>query len=154
MDNTNLEERLIAQAKKAAELIKDELSILQYGKLCSTIIMCENYVQGVDGLSWDDVYEEIYREEENDEDCGVYILSQFIDIPDEVELFLALPIEILAYVCWLGCKAQNDYFPSDLSPIIGDKIPDFVSFLEENLTSKEDFQKAMDFANKKCVINF
>ena len=148
MDNTNLEERLIAQAKKAAELIKDELSVQQYDKLCSTIIMCENYVQGVDGLSWDDVYEEIYRDEENDEDCGIYILSQFIDIPDEVELFLALPIEILAYVCWLGCKAQNDYFPSDLSPIIGDKIPDFVSFLEENLTSKEDFQKAMDFAYK------
>lgn len=149
MDNTNLEERLIAQAKKAAELIKDELSIQQYDKLCSTIIMCENYVQGVDGLSWDDVYEEIYRDEENDEDCGIYILSQSIDIPDEVELFLALPIEILAYDCWLGCKAQNDYFPSDLSPIIGDKIPDFVSFLEENLTSKEDFQKAMDFAYKK-----
>ena len=148
MDNTNLEERLIAQAKKAAELIKDELSVQQYDKLCSTIIMCENYVQGVGGLSWDDVYEEIYRDEENGEDCGIYILSQSIDIPDEVELFLALPIEILAYVCWLGCKAQNDYFPSDLSPIIGDKIPDFVSFLEENLTSKEDFQKAMDFAYK------
>ena len=105
MDHTNLEERLIAQAKKAAELIKDEISIQLYDKLCSTIIMCQNYVQGADGLSWEDVYEEIYRDEENDEDCGIYILSQSIDNPDEVELYLAVPIEIMAYVCWLGCKA-------------------------------------------------
>ena len=82
MDNTNLEERLITQAKKAAELIKDEISIQLYDKLCSTIIMCQNYVQGADGLSWEDVYEDMYREEENDEDCGIYFLSQIIDIPE------------------------------------------------------------------------
>ena len=151
MDNTSLEERLVAQAQKAAELIKDAIPVLYYDKLHSTILMCENYVQGVDGLGWGDVYEEIYRDEENDEDCGIYILSQSIDNPDEVELYLAVPIEIMAYVCWLGCKAQNDYFPEDLELLIGDKIPDFVSFLEENLKSKEDFQKALDFANEKCV---
>ena len=149
MDNTNLEERLISQAKKAAELIKDAIPVQFYDKLCSTIIMCENYVQGADGLGWEDVYEEIYRDEENDEDCGIYILSQSIDNPDEVELYLAVPIETMAYVCWLGCKAQNDYFPEDLELVIGDKIPDFVSFLEENMTSKEDFQKVIDFANEK-----
>jgi len=95
IDNTNLEERLIIQAKKAAELIKDEISIQLYDKLCSTITMCQNYVGGETDLSWADVYEEIYREEEKDEECGIYILSQFIDISDEVELLLTLSIEIL-----------------------------------------------------------
>jgi len=33
MDNTNLEERLVTQVKKAAELIKDEISIQLYDKL-------------------------------------------------------------------------------------------------------------------------
>jgi len=149
MDNKNLEERLVTQAKKAAKLIKDEISIQHYDKLCSTIIMCQNYVQGADRLSWEDVYGEIYREEEKEEECGIYILSQSINISDEVEMLLELPIEILLYVCWLGCKAESDYFPEDLELIIGDKIPDFVAFLEKNLTSKEDFKKAMDFANKK-----
>ncbi|MDE7297451.1 MAG: hypothetical protein K2N94_01315, partial [Lachnospiraceae bacterium] len=60
----------------------------------------------------------------------------------------ALPIEILAYICWLGCKAENDYFPEDLELVIGERIPDFVAFLEENLKSKEDFEKAIDFANE------
>ena len=148
MDNKNLEERLIAQAKKAAELIKDEISTQFYDKLCSTIAMCQNYLEGADGLSWGDVYEEIYREEEDEGECGIYILSQLIDTPDEVTLLLALPIEILAYICWLGCKAENDYFPEDLELVIGERIPDFVAFLEENVKSKEDFEKAMDFANE------
>ena len=38
-DNVNLAERLITQAKKAAELIKDEISDQLYDKLCSTITM-------------------------------------------------------------------------------------------------------------------
>ncbi len=150
MDNKKLEEILVTQAKKAAELIKDEISIKLYDKLCGTIIiMCQNYVQGAAGLSWEDVYEEIYREEENDEECGIYILSQSADIPDKVELLLELPIEILLCVCWLGCKAENCYFPEDLESIIGDKIPDFVTFLEENLKSKEDFKNVMDFVCKE-----
>ena len=149
MDNTNLEERLITQAKKTAELIKDEISIQLHDKLCSTIIMCQNYVQGADGLSWEDVYEDIFREEKNDEDCGIYFSSQSIDIPEEIELLLVLPIEILLCVCWLGCKAGHGYFPEDLETLIGDKIPDFVSFLEENLPSKEDVKKATDFFNKE-----
>lgn len=149
MNNKNLQKRLVTQAKKTAELMKDEISIQLYDKLCSVMIMCQNYVQGADGLGWVDVYDEIYREEENDEECGIYISSQFTDIPDEIELLLELPIEILLCVCWLGCKAENDYFPEDLEFIIGDKIPDFAAFLEENLKSKEDFKKAIDFANNK-----
>ena len=38
-DNVNLAERLITQAKKAVELIKDEISDQLYDKLCSTITM-------------------------------------------------------------------------------------------------------------------
>lgn len=132
-DTVNLAERLIAQAKKAAELIKDEISVLCYDKLYSTITMAQNYVEGETDLSWIDVYDEIYQGEGEE---------------DEVELLMTLPIEILSYVCWLGCKAENDYFPQDLELVIGDKIPDFVSFLEENLTDKEDFKQAMDFVNK------
>lgn len=150
MDNKKLEAILVTQAKKAAEIIKDEISIQLYDKLCSTIVMCQKYVQGVDGLSWEDVYEEINREEKNDEECGIYILSLSIDIPDEVELLLDLPIEILLCICWLGCKDENDYFPEDLESIIGDKIPDFAAFLENNLKSKEDFNKALDFFKKMC----
>ena len=41
-------------------------------------------------------------------------MSQYIDIPDEA----VLPIEILSYVCWLGCKVENDYFPQDLVLVI------------------------------------
>lgn len=148
-DTVNLAERLIAQAKKAAELIKDEISVLYYDKLCSTITMCQNYVAGETGLSWVDVYGEIYQGEgEEDEEDGIYLMSQYIDIPDETALLLALPIEMLSCVCWLGCKDENDYFPQDLELIIGDKIPDFISFLEENLTGKEDFKQAIDFANR------
>lgn len=132
-DTVNLAERLIAQAKKAAELIKDEISVLCYDKLYSTITMAQNYVEGETDLSWIDVYDEIYQGEGEE---------------DEVELLMTLPIEILSYVCWLSCKAENDYFPQDLELVIGDKIPDFVSFLEENLTDKEDFKQAMDFVNK------
>lgn len=132
-DTVNLAERLIAQAKKAAELIKDEISVLCYDKLYSTITMAQNYVEGETDLSWIDVYDEIYQGEGKE---------------DEVELLMTLPIEILSYVCWLGCKAENDYFPQDLELVIGDKIPDFISFLEENLTDKEDFKQAMDFVNK------
>lgn len=148
-DTVNLAERLIAQAKKAAELIKDEISVLCYDKLYSTITMAQNYVEGETDLSWIDVYDEIYQGEgEEDEEDGIYLMSQYIDVPDEVELLMTLPIEILSYVCWLGCKAENDYFPQDLELVIGDKIPDFISFLEENLTDKEDFKQAMDFVNK------
>ena len=75
-------------------------------------------------------------------------MKYYIDTPDEVALLMALPIEILSCVCWLGCKAENDYFPQDLELVIGDKIPDFISFLEENLTGKEDFKQAIDFVNK------
>ena len=71
-----------------------------------------------------------------------------MEIPEEVALLMALPNEILAYVCWLGCKAENDFFPEDLELVIGDKIPEFISFLEENLTGKEDFKQAIDFVNK------
>ena len=68
-DSVNLAERLIAQAKKAAELIKDEISVLYFDKLCSTITICQNYVEGETDLSWADVYEEIYQGEgEEDED--------------------------------------------------------------------------------------
>ncbi len=149
MDNANLAQRLITQARKAAELIKDEISSQFYNKLCSTIIMCQDYVEGETDLSWVDVYGEIYQGEgEEDEEDGIYLMSQYIDIPDEVALLMALPIEILAYVCWLGCKAENDFFPEDLELVIGDKIPDFISFLEENLTGKEDFKQAIDFVNK------
>ncbi len=144
-DNINLAERLITQAKKAAEAIKDEISDQLYDKLCSTITMCQNYVEGETGLSWIDVYDEIYQGEgDEDEEDEISLMSQYIDTPDEV----ALPIEILSCVCWLGCKAENDYFPQDLELVIGDKIPDFISFLEENLTGKEDFKQAMDFVNK------
>lgn len=59
-DNVNLAERLIAQAKKAAELIKDDISDQFYDKLCSTIAMCQDYVEGETDLSWADVYGEIY----------------------------------------------------------------------------------------------
>lgn len=91
----------------------------------------------------------IYQGEgEEDEEDGIYLMSQYIDIPDEVALHMTLTIEILTYVCWLGCKAENDYFPQDLELVIGDKIPDFISFLEENLTGKEDFKQAIDFVNK------
>ena len=38
-DNVNLAERLITQAKKAVELIKDEISDHLYDKLCSTITL-------------------------------------------------------------------------------------------------------------------
>lgn len=148
-DNVNLAERLITQAKKAAELIKDEISVLCYEKLCSTITICQNYVKGETDLSWIDVYDEIYHGEgEEGEEDGIYLMSQYIDIPDEVALLMALPIEILSYVCWLGCKAENDYFPQDLELVIGDKIPDFLSFLEENLAGKEDFKQAIEFVNK------
>lgn len=148
-DNANLAERLITQAKKAAEAIKDEISYQLYDKLCSTITMCQNYVEGETDLSWIDVYDEIYQGEgDEDEEDGIYLMSQYIDTPNEVELLMALPIEILSCVCWLGCKAENDYFPQDLELIIGDKIPDFISFLEENLTGKEDFKQAIDFAYK------
>lgn len=50
-----------------------------------------------------------------------------------------------------GKNSKNifiDYFPQNLELVIGDKIPDFLSFLEENLTSKEDFKQAMDFVYK------
>ena len=147
-DNADLAERLITQAKKAAELIKDEISSQFYDKLCSTITMCQDYVEGETDLSWADVYGEIYQGEgEEDEEDGIYLMSQYIDVPDEAALLMALPIEILSYVCWLGCKAENDYFPQNLE-LIGDKIPDFISFLEENLTGKEDFKQAIDFAYK------
>lgn len=148
-DNTNLAERLITQAKKAAELIKDDISSQFYDKLCSTITICWDYVEGKTDLSWADVYGEIYQGEgEEDEEDGIYLMSQYIDIPDEMALLMALPIEILSYVCWLGCKDENDYFPQDLELVIGEKIPDFVIYLEENLTGKEDFEKAIDFAYK------
>ena len=39
-NNADLAQRLITQAKKAAELIKDEISSQIYDKLCSTITMC------------------------------------------------------------------------------------------------------------------
>lgn len=52
MDNANLAQRLITQARKAAELIKDEISSQFYNKLCSTIIMCQDYVEGETDLSW------------------------------------------------------------------------------------------------------
>ena len=148
-DNVNWAERLITQAKKAAELIKDEISSQFYDKLCSTITMCQDYVEGETDLSWADVYGEIYQGEgEEDEEDGIYLMSQYIDIPDEVALHMTLPNEIVTYVCGLGGKAENYYFPQDLELIIGDKIPDFISFLEENLTGKEDFKQAMDFVNK------
>lgn len=149
VDDMRLEEKLVAQAKKTAELIKNEIPIPFYDKLCSTIAMCQNYVEGKDGLDWEDVYDEIYQGEwKDDEEDGIYLMSQYIDTSEEVMLLLALPIEILSYVCWLGCKAKNDIFPEDLELVIGDRIPDFVIFLEENLKSKEDFEKAIDFANK------
>lgn len=148
-DNTNLAERLITQAKKAAELIKDDISSQFYDKLCSTITICQDYVEGKTDLSWADVYGEIYQGEgEEDEEDGIYLMSQYIDISDKEALLMALPIEILSYVCWLGCKAENDYFPQNLESVIGEKIPDFVVYLEENLTGEEDFEKAIDFANK------
>jgi len=64
-DNTSLEERLITQAKKAAELIKDEISSQFYDKLCSTITMCQNYVEEETGLSRADVNEELYPGEQH-----------------------------------------------------------------------------------------
>lgn len=51
-DNENLAERLITQTQKAAELIKDVISDQLYDKLCSTITMCQNYVEGETDLSW------------------------------------------------------------------------------------------------------
>ena len=50
MDYITLEEKLITQAKRAAELIKNEIPVSLYDKLCSTIALCQNYVEGADGL--------------------------------------------------------------------------------------------------------
>ena len=149
MDYITLEEKLITQAKRAAELIKNEIPASFYDKLCSTIALCQNYVEGADGLGWMDVYGEIYQGEgEEDEEDGISLMSQYIETPHEVTLLLTLPIEILSYICWLGCKAENDHFPEDLESVIGERIPDFAEYLEENLKNKEDFVKAIDFVNE------
>ena len=74
MDNANLAQRLITQARKAAELIKDEISSQFYNKLCSTIIMCQDYVEGETDLSWVDVYGEIYQGEGEEDEEDEFIL--------------------------------------------------------------------------------
>lgn len=43
-------------------------------------------MKGADGLEWCDIYGEIYQGEgEEDEEDEIYLMNQYIDIPDEVQ---------------------------------------------------------------------
>ena len=132
-----IELRLVNFAQRVADMYSDRLPDEQYRQLCKAIDVCRAYHVEAQN-DWNVMYDAVLAED------AIWEYACCKDIEEEISDMWALVTDILICNCWLGCDAEDKYYPQDME-IQGENIPKFVELMESCIGEEIDYDRIFEY---------